>query len=537
MIKHTRTLLLTGLLAALTACSTALPKDTNFLPQVTTMQASSSALRAALTFTVDDIDTSDKLRCTVDWGDGQKEAEFDCARGSTQSKAHTYAQNGDYAVLLTVSDGKGVATRTLGVKVFVAVEVNKPPYVDMLQVPVPDSILDPYPVRVRVNIAEQNAGDTLTCRVNWGDNTGFKPVVPCPKNSDFVLDYNYDRPGDYAVLLEVDDGTNKVNKTLGVTIRGYMVLTGSSDGTARIWNASDGQLFNKLVLPSKNKVLSAIFSPSGRNVLTSDDSGKVTLWDSYSGGLLYSQVYNSMPVQNTYVQYVPASFSPDGQNFAVAGDSGKVEIRKTTTGEVLKSWKTSSESINSIDYNSIGDRILTSSNKSLDEWNVNDGSLVKHYQVPNDSGIIALYGATYSPDGLSVAAGAFGDGLSFIEIWSASNESFALKQEIFRIAGDATFSAPKFSPNSKMVATAFNKFEGPYQAAIWDVNDGKLITKIGEHTNYVNDVAFNKQGTKLITGSVDTTAKIWDISSTNLLVTLQGHTKGITAVMFSPVRY
>ena len=42
------------------------------------------------------------------------------------------------------------------------------------------------------------------------------------------------------------------------------------------------------------------------------------------------------------------------------------------------------------------------------------------------------------------------------------------------------------------------------------------------HSSYVNSVAISSDGTKVVSGSDDTTVKIWDVESGDVLHTLSG---------------
>ena len=65
---------------------------------------------------------------------------------------------------------------------------------------------------------------------------------------------------------------------------------------------------------------------------------------------------------------------------------------------------------------------------------------------------------------------------------------------------------------------------------------GGLFTLYG-HTGGVLSVAFQPDGTRIVTGSLDQTAKVWDARTGTPLLELKGHTGGCWSVAFQPGRH
>lgn len=89
------------------------------------------------------------------------------------------------------------------------------------------------------------------------------------------------------LLFETDDLHDSAVLSADVSADGTLLVTTSSDGTARLWDAGTGALIHVLH-GHQAKVFDARFSPDGRRILTSGDDRTVMVWDSDSGKRLTS---------------------------------------------------------------------------------------------------------------------------------------------------------------------------------------------------------------------------------------------------------
>src|SRR5262249_37628311 len=67
-------------------------------------------------------------------------------------------------------------------------------------------------------------------------------------------------------------------RTAALSSDGQTVLTGSDDGTARLWDARSGKPLG-LPLQHEGPVSAVAFSPDGQSVLTGSFDGTAQLWD------------------------------------------------------------------------------------------------------------------------------------------------------------------------------------------------------------------------------------------------------------------
>src|SRR3989442_726994 len=72
------------------------------------------------------------------------------------------------------------------------------------------------------------------------------------------------------------------------------------------------------------------------------------------------------------------------------------------------------------------------------------------------------------------------------------------------------------------------------QLRSWRAGSGRELRTLKGHGAMVIPVAFSWDGQRIVTGSVDKTAKVWEAASGRELLTLKGHSGTIECVAFSP---
>jgi WD40 repeat protein len=87
-----------------------------------------------------------------------------------------------------------------------------------------------------------------------------------------------------------------------------------------------------------------------------------------------------------------------------------------------------------------------------------------------------------------------------------------------------------FSPDGARIITAsLDK-----TARVWSATTGTLLMTLRGHSEQVDSAVFSLDGTRILTASEDKTARIWDAASGKLLATLVGHTAPLYGASFSP---
>jgi len=95
--------------------------------------------------------------------------------------------------------------------------------------------------------------------------------------------------------------------------------------------------------------------------------------------------------------------------------------------------------------------------------------------------------------------------------------------------GDEVNSAV-FSPDGARVVTA----SLDHTARVWEAASGRLVAELKGHSRGVKSAAFSPDGARVVTASGDKTARVWEVASGRLVAELKGHGGAVWSAAFSP---
>ena len=127
---------------------------------------------------------------------------------------------------------------------------------------------------------------------------------------------------------------------------GARVVTASSDGTARLWDATTGQEIIAL-RGHEDRVLSASFSPDGARIVTASPDRTARLWDATTGREIIALRGHGDRVWS-------ASFSPDGARIVTASDDYTARLWDATTGQEIIALRGHGDSVLSASFSPTG---------------------------------------------------------------------------------------------------------------------------------------------------------------------------------------
>ncbi|PYS77148.1 MAG: hypothetical protein DMF66_10875, partial [Acidobacteria bacterium] len=279
--------------------------------------------------------------------------------------------------------------------------------------------------------------------------------------------------------------------------------TGNKDKTVRVWEMATGRKVRTLT-GHTGWVTGLAFSPDSKWLASASLSGAVKLWDNETG-----REARTLEGHTEAVNAV--AFSPDSKTLATASGDMTVKLWGVATGQLLSTLSGHAAEVNSVAFSPDGKFVASgSADKAVRIWNTTTGQLTR--KIPESGEVFSL---AFKPDGSSLAVGSKG---GFVSLHDADGLYYTTGSGETRVltghTGDVRSIA--FSPDGTRLATA----SADASARLWDMSNGKELSRLSGHTDAVNSVAFSPDGAWLSTGSEDGSVRIWDAQTGALAATL-----------------
>jgi WD40 repeat protein len=283
---------------------------------------------------------------------------------------------------------------------------------------------------------------------------------------------------------------------------GTRVLSGSEDKTIRLWEIATGRLIRTIYAhldATGGQVSSVAFSPDGKRLLSgSGGEGAAKLWDAETGRLvrMFHHAKGSWRAGVT-----SAVFSPDGTRIATGGAGDKmVNVWSTQTGQLLQAFGEAPSAFIyrvKLAFSPDGARILVSDNTSLKVYDAAQGTPI-HALGTHGLGEHGMAFVGFSPDGTLALASGRESGLEF---WNAETGQLVRSFK------------PKFSTQIAISADAGRVLaqESFGGLKLWDIATGQPLRAFEGLSYPVSSVASSPDGTRLLT--VDNRVRLWDSAS------------------------
>jgi len=298
---------------------------------------------------------------------------------------------------------------------------------------------------------------------------------------------------------------------------GKLILTGSDDTTAKLWDRASGKEI-RTFQGHMRSVESVAFSPDGRFVLTGSSDKTARLWDAISGQEIRSFRGHVAGISSV-------AFSPDGKQVITGSADKTARLWETVSGKEIRGFQGHNDQVRSVAFSPDGKQILTASeDKTARLWDVGSGKEICIFG-PHPREVTA---AAISPDGKLVLVGGS---------WGARLWRAATGEEILNFAekhGRVTSVA--FSADGKQMLTGHIDNGTKKTVTLWDVASGSEVRAMNEQMDgeWIHFVAFSPNGKDVIAGDLSSTVRLWEAASGEEIRTLNGRSQVVNSVAFSP---
>jgi WD40 repeat protein/tRNA A-37 threonylcarbamoyl transferase component Bud32 len=302
---------------------------------------------------------------------------------------------------------------------------------------------------------------------------------------------------------------------------GKSVVTGGRDKTARLWSVPAGQPL--AVLLHEGSVEAVAFSPDSKTVLTGCEDNAARLWDAASGKAL-AEPLRHPPVRAPGTGVHAVAFSPDGKTVLTGGSDNVAQVWDAATGKPTAKPMRHGGPVDAVAFSPDGKSILTGSRDNAARlWSL-DGKLLftlRHEQsVRLERGVRAL---AFSPNGKTIVTGSLDH---TARLWDATTGT-ALGTPLHH---EDSVLAAGFRADGLAVLTAGR--DGLVR--LWDVATGMPLGQPLRHERAVTSASFSPDGKTILTAGQDYTARLWNPTVDNPTATVLPHQSTVYAVAFSP---
>lgn len=299
-------------------------------------------------------------------------------------------------------------------------------------------------------------------------------------------------------------------------------------------------------------VNSVAYSPDGQKALSGSSDGTMKLWDISTGQLIRTFIGHS-----GYISSV--AYSPDGQRGLSGGgdlesNSSEMKLWNLSTGEIIRTFTGHSSYVDSVAYSPDGQRALSgafSPDSTMKLWDISTGELIHSFMGGELIKVFDHYeswivtSVAFSPNGQMALSGGSHFDSSYELLFTGEMFLWNLS------TGELIRSFKGYSEGARSVAfspdgqTALSGYQGG-TIKLWNLSTGEVIYTFDRgyvgvawrtskgHSRAVRSIVFSPDGQMALSGSHDRTIKLWNLSTGQLIRSFEGHSGFVRSVAFSP---
>ncbi|KAJ7108125.1 hypothetical protein C8R44DRAFT_884894 [Mycena epipterygia] len=308
-------------------------------------------------------------------------------------------------------------------------------------------------------------------------------------------------------------GHTKSVEVVAFSPDGNQIVSGSGDGTIRLWDSETG------VLAEEFPGYSVIVSPNSKWILFGSPGGITRVWDLENGSLAAGEFHRQ--------GWGTSAVSPDRKQI-VTLDSYSVRLWDLETGEVAGVFKGHRNHVRCVAFSPDGKDIVSGSDDmTVRVWDSATGLLTGYFDGYNGE----VTSVAFSSSGKQIVSGSQDGKVRILDF--ERRVAVVVPPPFLEHTEHVTSVA--FSPDGQRIVTGSRR----NRVHIWSSQTGSVVagpfSHTGPtHTGDIRSITFSSDGKHIVSGSSDTTICVRDSETGALTDRFEGHTDRVTSVAFSP---
>lgn len=301
---------------------------------------------------------------------------------------------------------------------------------------------------------------------------------------------------------------------------GGRFVTVSKTGGPRLWDARARTLITTLQGHS-GSVTGVEFSPDGTRILTASTDRTARVWDAMTGA--------ERGVLNGHADTVTSAvFGPDGRTVLTTSVDATAKLWAIgEPAQLLRTLTGHRQTVQSGVFSASGRRVITRSlDRSARLWDVADGKLLRAFDpAPQDDKL--WYTAVFNRAGTRVLSSCPSDSWGLLpseperaRMWDSETGAELTQTATPDEKGRFLDRSAGFSEDGGLLINPIRADGGQSgavkQLQLIDVSTGKPLGNLVDPAQNVNGAGFSRDGSKVLSSSMET-ASLWDASSETVL--------------------